>query len=502
MKSNNEPNRIKPVTNSIPRVDTSRLFIPNIIRYHDEFSGKLRTIESKNANWQVLIDGRKAIVEWHKYQNDAQKILKSFVSWAFNKYDPSTLLGFLNVLQSKKTETEYWLTQLSHPASAKTIWENYGYNQLIEPLPFVLRAVAEFLCEMSLFGWTTDDINYVSGWKWFSPRKKSSVEHGAGYYLLDNEDEKILRYFDKISSAQNVDYVRLRSALALYFSYAFGLRPIQIASLTEEDVAIHFIGGAQIAHVTFYQAKQRSGKKEPIFRKIKREWCSIMVDYVQSSERHNEERSDAVHHRSLFNLTPYQVSDLICLTSELIIGRRVTPTLFRHVAAQRMADLGMSQLELAEFLGHSVIDTCLVYFENSATQSEVVNRALGLSPIFKKVEEISKHRFLEDEELNDLPEDQQIGGAAHGIILAGIGGCAIGQSLCQLSPAISCYTCPKFLPIHKASIHKAVAKDLGKVVSKFEQSGRSDHSNPAYTQLSTTMSNILSIIETIEKPNV
>ena len=207
---------------------------------------------------------------------------------------------------------------------------------------------------------------------------------------------------------------------------------------------------------------------------------------MRLDEIKNHSRRDRVHEDSFFNLTPAEASKIISELSFEVLGKRITPTLFRYIAAQRMADLGMSQLELAEFLGHSDIDTCLVYFENSAIQGQVVNRALGLSPIYKKVRDIAEHGFINQDELEGLAGDQQVGGAAHGIPLAGIGGCAIGQSLCELSPAISCYTCPKFLPLQNIETHKNVAEDLRELIIKFERSGRNDQSNPAYTQLTHT----------------
>lgn len=484
------------------RINDSDLFYSKTIRYYDEFSGILRTIKTDDYNWHVLVDGREANISWDRYQKQFVNVLKCFVSWAFDKYDASTMLSFLNTLNTKSNEISHWLIEFSNTQTAKTQWEGYGYKQLADPLPYVLRSLSIFLCEFSLGGWSPDDLEYLNGWKWFSDKENQSTKTSGGYYLLKDEEQAILNYFDTVSSSDYESYVVLRRALVLYFSYAFGMRPIQIASLREEDIDIVCLEDADVVHVTFYRSKQRSSrKKEAILRKIRREWCSIMVDYINSPDRSREEKSSRVHLRSLFNLTPSLISDLICATSKTITGRKITPTYFRHVAAQRMADLGMSQLELAEFLGHSAIDTCLIYFENSASQAEIVNRALGLSPIYRQVESISKNRYLKDEELYQLPDDKQIGGSAHGIPLAGIGGCSLGQSLCKLSPAISCYTCPKFLPINDVRIHRSVANELSMTVEQFASAGRSDASNPAHTQLSKTMESILGIIDSIENSN-
>ena len=111
---------------------------------------------------------------------------------------------------------------------------------------------------------------------------------------------------------------------------------------------------------------------------------------------------------------------------------------------------------------------------------------------------MTKSDYIAATNLRDLSEDQQVGGAAHGIALAGIGGCKIGQSLCELSPAISCYTCPKFLPLYDLEVHKQVANELRDVISSFLEAGRNDHSNPAYSQLTHTMNKITETIAGIE----
>lgn len=148
-------------------------------------------------------------------------------------------------------------------------------------------------------------------------------------------------------------------------------------------------------------------------------------------------------------------------------------------------------------MGHSDISTSLIYYQSSPSQGAKVNAALGLSPVYQKVHEISKQVFLSPEQLNDLSEENQIGGANHGIAFAGIGGCALGQSLCELSPAVSCYSCPKFLPINNVEFHEQISKELRDVVKTFSVAGRHDEDNPAFTQLRHTLERIEEIIADI-----
>lgn len=484
-------------------LDTSALPLPKIIRFHDDFSDKLRTIDTLDDEWRTLVDGKAILVKWATgYTPDEQRFLKLFLSWAFTVYDPTSVVSFVKIIQSKKDKISFWVDCLSKSEGAKTEWELNGYNQLSNDLVKVLRPISIFMCKMSLFGWSPDDLEYLRGWNWFAPNNVSNVEHGHGYYLGSKEEHRLVTFFDELSKNDVVDFDVLRNALLLYFCYQFGFRPLQITSVTRKDVTQFNVANGKTVHVTFYKAKQRSLlKKEPLVRKVKREWAPLIAKYIEQDRIKNYSRRERVHEDSFFNLTPTEASNRISDLSLKLTGKRITPTLFRHIAAQRMADLGMSQLELAEFLGHSDTDTCLIYFENSAVQGQVVNRALGLSPVYKKVQNIAEHGFINQNELDSLSGDQQVGGAAHGIPLAGIGGCAIGQSLCELSPAISCYTCPKFLPLHNIETHKNVAEDLGELIVQFEKSGRHDQSNPAYTQLSHTMTKIMSIIESLEPSN-
>ena len=403
-------------------LDTSALPLSKIIRFHDDFSDKLRTINTLDNEWPTIIDGKAIRVKWSGYAADKERFLKLFLSWAFAKYDPTTTASFLKVIQNKKDEISYWINRLSRPESAKIEWELNGYNQVSTNTVKVLRPISSFICEMSFFGWSPDDLEYLRGWKWFSPKNVSNVEHGDSYYLSPKEERKLVFFFNELSKSDAVNFVDLKNAILLYFSYQFGFRPLQITSVTRKDVAVFNTASGKTVHVTFHKAKQRSLlKKEPILRKIKREWAPLLTKYIDLDEIKNHSRRDRVHEDSFFNLTPAEASKIISELSFEVLGKRITPTLFRHIAAQRMADLGMSQLELAEFLGHSDIDTCLVYFENSAIQGQVVNRALGLSPIYKKVRDIAEHGFINQDELEGLAGDQQVGGAAHGIPLAGIG---------------------------------------------------------------------------------
>jgi len=173
-------------------------------------------------------------------------------------------------------------------------------------------------------------------------------------------------------------------------------------------------------------------------------------------------------------------------------------TELRHTAAQRLVDAGASQEELAEFMGHSDLRTGLVYFQTSPNQAERVNSALGISEIYQQVAKIAHDRFIDHDELSALKGEQQIGAAPHGIPIAGIGGCAIGQPVCPSNPVTACYGCRKFMPLHDAETHKRVLADFRGVVKFFSEASKGDFNSPAYVQLKRTISSVQSIIAEIE----
>ena len=137
----------------------------------------------------------------------------------------------------------------------------------------------------------------------------------------------------------------------------------------------------------------------------------------------------------IFRRTPPEIGEVIAEMTESMTKQRRYVTELRHTAAQRLADAGATEEELAEFLGHSDLGTPLIYFGASASQAERVNRALGLSKTYQRVaKKIAHDRFISPQELADLKGDQQIAGVPHGIPISGIGGCSVGRPIAAVQP--------------------------------------------------------------------
>jgi len=288
----------------------------------------------------------------------------------------------------------------------------------------------------------------------------------------------------------------------LLCAYQFAMRPIQIAMLTMRNVRIweDAPDGPPTVHLTFHMAKQKNAsKRKPLTRRVKREWAPLFVAF------HGKRKAEGITGAARFFPvgSSYEAGARIAALTRKLIGSDDlgTATDLRHTAAQRLVDAGASHEELAEFMGHSHIQTGLVYYETSATHAERVNRALGASDVYRRVAKIAHDRFISPEELTLLKGEQQIAGVPHGIPIAGIGGCSSGQPACPYNPVTSCYGCRKFMPLHDKAMHEHVLAAMREVVVFFDQSSLGDISSPAYLQLQRTIAEIQAVIEEIEGDN-
>lgn len=497
------------ISGSLESFHASLPTLPSIIRYYDDFSDETKSIKTNEETWVFRIDAEKKSIIWKQFPVGIAEILKHFINWSVSKHDATSVLTDLIVINAHSD----WVSKILKlfTLSLIEIKENWELQVLSTVMPhqaLFARRISMFMCDYELGNWGATEKEFVKGWSWFPKTVKvQKTEYWQLQNLSTDEIGLIQTYFDTLSeecirSQKNIDVDTLRNASIFYWCMYNAFRPMQIACLDYEDVVVRNNDQkSDIAvHATFYMAKQRqASEKMPMPRKIKRNWAILMAKWHEHRTEHSaiiESKSE--RKSSFFGLTPREISLSITNTVFEIVGRKITPTMLRHFAAQRCVDSGASQLLLAEFMGHKDISTGLIYFENSPTQASRVNTALGLSPVYKKVSEIACGTFIDKDELNALPDDNQIGGANHGIAFAGIGGCQLGQSLCQLNPAINCYTCPKFLPLNDELIHTNIGAELRAVVDAFVRSGRNDESNPAFMQLKHTLETIRAIVESLK----
>jgi integrase len=485
--------------------------LPPVIRYYDEFDDCLRSISNpEDAEFfEYVYDGSKGEFNFTRFGKTYGLLLKHVFAYVLGEdLSMSTVLHAVGGgLHISRDEMASVLS--ATPTGINRLWMILRSRDLPTTAYSCVKTVLRMLCRHRLNGWSESYLEFLSALPWPAADAYAGVRSGDAFLSVD-EEACIVRYLDTIVDQVAAESENAAAALPpaldeagmLLCSYQFGMRPVQIAKLEMRNVRIWHDASEAVptVHLTFHMAKQKSeSKRRPLTRKVKREWAPIFASLYAKRQAEGAPGSARFFAVESAQDAGSRIARVVRkLTSS---NDRGTPTDLRHTAAQRLVDAGASHEELAEFLGHSHIQTGLVYYETSATHADRVNRALGASDIYRRVAKIAHDRFISPEELTFLKGEQQIAGVPHGIPIAGIGGCSSGQPACPYNPITSCYGCRKFMPLHDKSMHERVLADMREIVVFFDQSSRGDTRSPAYLQLQRTIAEIQTVIEELEGDN-
>ncbi|WP_244097693.1 site-specific integrase [Burkholderia anthina] len=481
--------------------------LPPAIRYYDDFDDKLRSIRTpgEQSIFELSINGNRVNVDFSRLDERCAFVFKHVFLCILGQ-DLSIATAALYVSYAHHLAVNDVAAILrAGPTGIGSVWASLRARSMSDHAYLCVKCLLHMLCTHRLFGWSDDYRVYLRTTLPLPARDAYAGVRSGDVFLGADEEATIVRYLDEMVAALAPSSVTPPSrddicdAGMLLCAYQFGMRPIQIAMLSLGNVRIwqDVPEGPPTVHLTFHMAKQRSdSKRKPLTRRVKREWAPI---FVEIDMRRKAEGIASVA-RFFAVQSNYEAGARIAALVRKLIGSDDlgTATDLRHTAAQRLVDAGANHEELAEFLGHSHIQTGLVYYETSATHAERVNRALGASDIYRRVAKIAHDRFISPEDLTLLKGAQQIAGVPHGIPIAGIGGCTSGQPACPYNPVTSCYGCRKFMPLHDKAMHESVLASMREVVMFFEQSSRCDTRSPTYLQLQRTIAEIQTVIDELE----
>lgn len=476
--------------------------LPSVIRYYDDFRDEVCSIQSPANHdiWRISHRGTLESLDFGGFDIELRPLLKH---WCCNQIQALSAGTARTRFQRLRhiLLSDLLLVLSSTPTTVRPNWRVVMSNNYSNLEMDALKSVLYHFCRFGMAGWSSQYEEFLSTLPLPASDKYASVRSGD-VFLSVEEEAALVANFDHMSETitRNPTLItddKLRDTAILMCAFQFGLRPMQIGMLRLRDVRVWREADDPIpfVHLTFKMIKQRSTSKAlPLPRKVKREWAPLFIELHTRALRSGMSATD-----HLFGVSSASETGLIIrrATASLLPEPR-NATELRHTAAQRLVDAGANQEELAEFLGHSDIDTGLIYFQTSANQAERVNKALGISPIYQKVTKIAHDRFIDKEELSELKGEQQIGAVPHGIPISGIGACASGQPSCPSNPVTACYGCFKFMPLNDPEIHRQVLADFRSVVTFFSEASRGDENSPAYVQLKRTISNVHSIIAELE----
>ncbi|OWJ57404.1 tyrosine-type recombinase/integrase [Paraburkholderia caledonica] len=492
------PSTLEHMLSSLPQ-------LPPVVRYYDDFDDKLRSLsEVRQGDALGLhINGRLFRLDFSRYPPTYSALQKHLLVFLLGEdLHISTCFNVLNAAMHLDVHDVEHIVEAG-PTGISAIWLALRARQLPVHAYRFVKAVLRLLCRHRLCGWSESYLTYVSTSLPGPATDKYARVRSGDVFLSADEEAAIVRYLDETSDLvrasgwSRLAYEALCDAAMVLCSYQFAMRPIQVAMLTMRDIRIWKPepDTEPTVHLTFLMVKQQGKlRKRPMVRRVKQEWGILFIALVAYADSQGRNANDRVFGVS----SNHEAGSRIARRLERLIGDDARAMDLRHTAAQRLVDAGASHEELAEFMGHSHVQTGLVYYDTSATHAERVNRALGASDIYRRVAKIAHDRFILPEELTILKGEQQIAGVPHGIPIAGIGGCSSGQPACPYNPVTSCYGCRKFMPLHDRSMHEQVLAAMREVVVFFDQSSRGDTRSPAYLQLQRTIAEIQTVIEELE----
>lgn len=475
--------------------------LPSVIRYYDDFDGTERSIRNPSGSKSFAIHSAGSVVSipFDQPSEHLASLMKQVFLYLLGEdVSPGTAIDYVYAGRSIDVHAAVRLLEAG-PTRIVSVWTIFMAANHPRHTYACAKVVLRLLSKYRLRDWSESYRDIIAALPLPFYDKYAVVRSGDAFLSIDDE-AAIVRFFDEIVTNRNVSLLgdeALQDAAMLLCAYQFGMRPVQIAMITFRDMRIRHDQVDQLptVHLTFRMVKQRSASAmKPLLRRVKSEWTPLFVEVGRRAQERGQDLGDRAFGVQSAKETSRRIASLL----RGLTGGNETAFNLRHTAAQRLVDAGASHEELAEFLGHSDTTTALVYYETSANQAERVNKALGISEIYQRVARIAHNRFIGPEELAQLKESQQIGGAPHGVPIAGIGGCTSGQAACPYNPILSCYGCRKFMPIHDLEMHSKVLTDFRGVARFFHDSSRGDADSPAYLQLERTIAEVQAVVVELE----
>lgn len=481
-------------------IGAAALLLPSVIRYLDDYSDKQYSFSDFQSNvWPIHANGSIVNIRFEHFSESEQllKIIKVFACDLICKTSGATASNYIQGLSLVTTREiiEILTCDLNR---CRSHWDVMLAHQMYVHSYRALKSLLKFSASHRIGSWSPAYVSFISSSLPLPSLDKHAAVRSGNVFIDARTEARLVRWvYEAARSASSLSVSHLVDAGMVICNYQFAMRPKQIGILRQRDMRVYKSeSGDDSVHLTFHMLKQRTptSKRCPLIRKVKREWVPIFTELLS--------RTQSAGDAFLFGIT-----NTSALTARLkaviarITGDDWTPTDLRHSGAMRQVDAGASAEELAEFMGHSSLDSGIVYYDTSATQAERVNAALGISQTYQTLTRVAKMGLISPHDLAVLKGENQIGGVPHGIPISGIGACKTGQPSCPYNPITACYGCPKFIATSDVNIHKKVLADFREIVHFFYAASRGENQSPAYLQLRQTINEVQDVIAHIESEN-
>ncbi|WP_425919150.1 site-specific integrase [Acinetobacter sp. TSRC1-2] len=446
------------------------LHLPAIIKFHRAYKFDSKFVHTSSDAWSFTYSGRKIQLNFSSFSKIENKLAKFFLASYVQVNTPSALEAKLQAytfaiksLKARKLKLDYHNSKSLLVDLAKD--NNYAYYYHFK---FLVKLL--FLENFSYFDLDQEyELEFLERPKAFNSKLYyQQYEDSIDYPLISMIQQGFIKLNQDIKNdSQRVDNETLLYSAILGLIYVTGLRPVQIAKLSVEDIKIDTTRTTDHFHrysVLIPYAKQARYVHEKIAVKLPEEVAEIILFYIKRFKLNpggklfdpgeNSARfcSKAIN-TQLFNFAPESYRNAV-LEGEMI-RQKYSFSDFRHHVGYSLAMAGSSAEEIAYILGHSSVVTARHYIYSTPELAQIRARALGKNSLYQQMMAmLLTGRLIYKKDWEKKKVLGNIGSNIH----FDIGGCSY-KDKCLFQPVRNCYGCMYFHPFIDAN-HGNVLKSI------------------------------------------
>ncbi len=446
------------------------LQLPTIIRFHraDKFDSKF--VQTSNDVWIFTYSGKKNQLNFTSFSTSEKKLAKFFLAHYIQVNTPSFLESKLQAfsyaikeLKANKLKFDY--------KNSKSILVDLA-NDENSSFYYHFKFLVKLLFLEGFSGFDIDkeyELEFLERPTAFNSNLYyQQYEDAIDYPLISMIQQGFIKLNQVIKNdLKGIDKHTLLYSAILGLVYVTGLRPVQLAKLSTEDIKIDTTRTTDQFHrysILIPYAKQARYVHEKIAIKLPEEVAKIIITYI---ERYNLKLKDKLFdlgensarfcskaiNTQLFDFAPKAYREAV-LAGEMI-KQKYSFSDFRHHVGYSLAMAGSSAEEIAYILGHSSVVTARHYIFSTPELAQIRAQALGKNSLYKQmIAMLLTGRLIYKKDWHGKKVLGNIGSKIH----YDIGGCSY-EDRCLFQPVRNCYGCMYFHPFIDAN-HSNVLESI------------------------------------------
>ena len=445
--------------------------LPKIVKFliADKFDDKF--INSTADIWKFYYSGQKENLDFLKFSEEEATLAKFFLIAFIQKNTPSQLgakiytISFL-ISHFKNNKLDFSFSNLKQLLIDIAPMDEHNKNYY--NIKFLIKLL--ILEDFPLFEIDDDfELEFIPRPKFFNSNLfYQEYQDPVDYPLISMIQQgfsKLIKAIKKSSNTVSNQTLLYSSILGLV--YVTGLRPVQLAKLSVEDIKIDTTRKVDQFHrysVLIPYAKQARYVHEKIAIKLPEEVAEIIITYIKRFNLIPEDKLFDLGERSarfcskaintqLFDFAPELYKDAV-LSGEMI-RQKYSFSDFRHHVGYSLAMSGSSAEEIAYILGHSSVVTARHYIFSTPELAQIRAQALGKNSLYRQmIAMLLTGRLVYKQDWHQKKVLGNIGCK----IYYDIGGCSY-EDKCLFQPVRNCYGCMYFHPFIDAN-HNQVLESI------------------------------------------